>query len=134
MKIILLCIGSAIVYGILHDQVTARVCVEYFTIGHTPIFPTESPTLLALQFGVFGTWRMGLILGILAALASRFGSRPTLDAARLLRPIACLLIVMAIASLLAGITGYQLAKASSFVLPQPFGPRIPKGRRSPVLC
>ena len=38
LKIVVLCIVAAIVYGILHDQVTARVCVEYFTIGHPPIF------------------------------------------------------------------------------------------------
>jgi hypothetical protein len=33
LKIVVLCIVAAIAYGILHDQVTARVCVEYFTIG-----------------------------------------------------------------------------------------------------
>ena len=38
LKIAGLCILSAIFYGVLHDQVTARVCVEYFTIGHPPIF------------------------------------------------------------------------------------------------
>lgn len=50
LKIILLYILAAIVYGICHDQVTARVCVEYFTIGHPPIFHTDSPTLKA-EFG-----------------------------------------------------------------------------------
>ena len=39
----------------------------------------------------------------------------------------CLLVVMAISSLLAGITGYQIAKASGLVLPEPLGSRIPKG-------
>jgi hypothetical protein len=33
LKIIMLCLLAAIAYGILHDQVTARVRVEYFTIG-----------------------------------------------------------------------------------------------------
>ena len=51
VKIVLLCIAAAVVYGILHDQVTARVCVEYFTIGHPPVFNTDSPTLLALGWG-----------------------------------------------------------------------------------
>jgi hypothetical protein len=46
LAILVLCIISAVVYGILHDQVTARICVEYFTIGHPPVFGTESPTLL----------------------------------------------------------------------------------------
>ena len=59
LKIILLCVLAAIVYGILHDQVTARVCVEYFTIGHPPIFHTDDPTLLAFGWGVIATWWMG---------------------------------------------------------------------------
>ncbi len=126
LKIILLCIVAAIVYGILHDQVTARVCVEYFTIGHTPIFSTESPTLLAFGWGILATWWVGLILGILAALASGVGAWPKLDVAQLVRPIIGLLIVMAVVSLLEGITGYRLAKASGLVLPEPFGHRIPK--------
>ncbi|MFN3944768.1 MAG: hypothetical protein ACK4K7_07550 [Allosphingosinicella sp.] len=32
---------AAMAYGILHDQVTAHICVEYFTIAQPPIFPTE---------------------------------------------------------------------------------------------
>lgn len=130
LKIILLCIASAVVYGICHDQVTARVCVEYFTVAHTPLFDTESPTLLAIYFGTAATWWVGLIFGVLAALVSRAASWPKLDAAHWIRPIACLLVVMAAASLLAGITGHQLAKASGFVLPEPFGPRVPKGRHA----
>ena len=42
IKIILMEVAAAIVYGILHDQITARVCVEYFTIGHAPIFHLDS--------------------------------------------------------------------------------------------
>ena len=38
VEIILLCVVSAVIYGVCHDQVTARVCVEYFTVGHPPIF------------------------------------------------------------------------------------------------
>jgi hypothetical protein len=42
-KIVFLSVAAAILYGILQDQVTARICVEYFTIGHLPVFPaTES--------------------------------------------------------------------------------------------
>jgi hypothetical protein len=123
-KIILFCILSAVAYGICHDQVTARVCVEYFTVGHPPIFHTESPTFLAIGWGIFATWWMGLILGVLAALASRAGSWPKFKAANLVRPIGGLLIVMAIASLLAGIAGYQIAKAGGLMLPEPLASRI----------
>ena len=111
LKIILLSVLSAVVYGILHDQVTARICVEYFTIGHPPIFHTEDPTLLAFGWGVIATWWMGLILGIPAVLASRLGSWPKFDAAHLERPIGYLLVVMACCSLLAGIAGYFMAQA-----------------------
>lgn len=128
LKIIVLCIASAIIYGICHDQVTARVCVEYFTVGHAPLFHTESPTLLAFLFGTMATWWVGLIFGVLAALASRAGPWPKVDATRLIQPMACLLIVMAVASILAGITGCQLAKGGSFVLPEPLGNRIPEDR------
>jgi hypothetical protein len=58
--IVLLSIASAVAYGISHDQVTARVCVEYFTIGHPPVFATESPTFLALGWGTIATcWSGG---------------------------------------------------------------------------
>jgi hypothetical protein len=122
--------ASTIVYGICHDQVTARVCIEYFTVGHTPVFQTDSPTLLAFAFGAMSTWWVGLILGVFAALAFRAGSWPKIDAAHLIRPIFCLLVIMAAASLLAGLTGYRLARASGFVLPDPLGSRIPQGRHA----
>jgi hypothetical protein len=28
LRIVLLCIAAAIVYGVVHDQVTARICIE----------------------------------------------------------------------------------------------------------
>jgi hypothetical protein len=48
LKIVALCIVAAVVYGIVHDQVTARICLEYFTEFHPPVFLTSSPTLLGL--------------------------------------------------------------------------------------
>jgi hypothetical protein len=56
IAIVVLCIASAVIYGILHDQVTARFCVEYFTVGHPPVFDTTSPTLLGVGWGVIATW------------------------------------------------------------------------------
>src|SRR5436853_1440044 len=96
LKILLLCILAAITYGILHDQVTARVCVEYFTIGHPPIFHTDSPTLLAIGWGIIATWWVGLMLGIAAALAARTGSWPKLNASAFMRPIGILMAIMGV--------------------------------------
>lgn len=134
LRVILLCILSAVVYGILHDQVTARVCVEYFTVGHPPIFHTESPTLLAIGWGFVATWWVGLILGILAAVASRYGPWPKLNATHLVRPIIGLLTIMAVASLLAGIVGYELAKAGGVKLPESLALRIPPTHRTPFVA
>ena len=89
-KIVLLCMASAIIYGIGHDQVTARVCVEYFTIGHAPLFPTASPTLLALL------WDLGNVVGRpdprrLGRVGLQGRIVAEARAADLTRPIACLL-------------------------------------------
>lgn len=134
LRIILFCIASAIVYGILHDQVTARVCVEYFTVGHPPIFHTDSPTLLAFGWGIIATWWVGLILGVLAALASRVGKWPKLTASDLIRPIIGLLIVMGILSLVAGIAGYKMAESGMLRLPEPLASRLPATKHVPFFA
>ena len=87
--IIGLCVGAAVAYGIRHDQVTARVCVEYFTVGHPAVFPTDSPTWLAVGWGILATWWVGLILGVGLAVAARFGRRPRRDVRSLVRPVVC---------------------------------------------
>lgn len=108
-KIVLICIAAAILYGIIHDQFTAHICVEYFSVFHPPVFRTTSPTLLALGWGVFATWWMGAFLGILLAIAARAGARKKLNPGDLLRPILKLLLVMGSAAVLAGLTGYLVA-------------------------
>lgn len=107
--IVLLCIGGAVVYGILHDMVTARICVEYFTIGHPPIFGTEDPTLLALGWGIIATWWVGLILGVPLAAAARWGPAPKRTVGSLVRPVITLLAVMGVCAFLAGLLGWFLA-------------------------
>lgn len=106
LKIILTCIAAAILYGIIHDQITARVCVEYFTVFHPPVFPTDSPTLLAFGWGVIATWWVGAFLGLFLAVSARSGSRPQLTHRELLKPIGVLLVVMAISAFFAGLLGY----------------------------
>ena len=128
LKIILLCILSAVVYGILHDQITARVCVEYFTIGHPPIFHTASPTLLGLGWGVIATWWVGAFLGILAAVAARVGGLPKAAATELIRPLAVLMAMAAIAALISGITGFFAARTFGVWLPMSLVARLPEAK------
>lgn len=134
LKILLLCVVAAVVYGILHDQVTARVCVEYFTIGHPPIFGTTSPTLLAFGWGVLATVWCGLIVGILAIAACRMGPWPKSGAAQLICPVLALLLVMACASLLAGVVGYGLARAGAIRLFGTIAARVPVSRHTVFLA
>ena len=117
--------ASAMVYGVLHDQVTARVCVEYFTIGHPPIFSTEDPTNLAFGWGIFASWWVGLLLGIPFAFACRLGSFPRISARWIVRPVVSLLLTMGIGSLLAGTIGYWTAEAGGVWLLEPLRSRVP---------
>jgi len=47
--------------GIAHDEITVRVCAEYFTIAHPPLFPTASRTLLAACWGIAATVGLALL-------------------------------------------------------------------------
>jgi len=106
LKIVGLCVAAAVVYGIVQDQITARVCIEYFTVGHPPVFDTEDPTLLALGWGVIATWWVGVLLGVPAALVARAGLRPKLTARKLIKPIGILMVSLACFALLSGAIGY----------------------------
>lgn len=117
IAIVLACIIAAVVYGIAHDQVTARVCVEYFTIGHPPVFGSElnDPTLLAFGWGIIATWWVGLLLGVPLAAAARLSRRPKHTVRTLVRPLIVLLAVMAVCALLAGIAGW-IAGSNGWVI------------------
>ena len=77
---------------------------------------------------------MGLILSVPAILACRVGSWPKFDAADLVRPIAILLIVMACASLIAGIAGYVLANAGAVQLEGFLARRVPSEKHVAFLA
>jgi len=134
LKIILLSILAAIIYGILHDQVTARVCVEYFTIGHPPIFNTNSPTLLGISWGIVATWWVGALLGVPLALVAQAGARPKLNARRLVVPIAKLLIVMGLLAFIAGCTCVILLHRGIVVIPDYIVKAIPEAARVPFMA
>ncbi|SRR6266550_6388902 len=110
LKIAVTCVIAAVLYGIVHDQFTARICIEYFTIFHPPIFHTQSPTLLGIGWGIVATWWVGVFFAVPMILAARAGSRPTLRASELLPSIESLLAFMAASAVLFGLTGYVLAR------------------------
>ena len=128
LTIVGMSILAACLYGMCHDLVTAHLCVEYFTIGHPPLLPTESPILLAVGWGIIATWWVGLLLGIPLALCSRLGQSPPRTARDLLRPIACLLGAMAACSVIAGFFGHMLAVHRVVYLLPGLAQRVPADR------
>lgn len=133
LAIVGLCIGSAVMYGIVHDQITARICIEYFTIGHPPIFPTDDPTLLGIGWGILATWWVGLLLGIPLAIASRAGRRPPRTAASLFRPTGILLSVMALCAFTAGAVAWVLSSRKIIFLTGYLANSIPPEKHVPFL-
>lgn len=134
LGIVLMSVMAAVGYGIVHDQITARVCVEYFTIGHPPLFGTDDPTWLGLGWGIIASWWVGLLLGVPLACCARCGHRPKKNIRKLLRPVAWLLAVMAVSALLAGIVGWLLAHSGVIVLVGRLAREVPADRQVPFLA
>ena len=130
VRIILLCMFSAVLYGIVHDQVTARICVEYFTIGHPPIFHSDNPTILGLGWGILATWWVGLCLGIALAVAARAGRQARRSMRSLVRPIITLVVVSAACALVAGSIGWMLARSGSIGLIALVPSRVPPSKHA----
>ncbi len=124
-QVVLLCVIAACSYGVIHDQITVRVCLEYFTVAHPPLFPTSSPTLLALCWGVAATIGLSVVFGLVLALVSQSGSAPPIPPDRLVLPILLLLTVMGTCALLAALLGYQLSQRQLVFMPPSLARAIP---------
>ncbi|MBB6049202.1 hypothetical protein [Armatimonas rosea] len=114
LKIIALTVGLSCAYGIVHDQITARVCLEYFTVGHfSPTNIPWTPTVLGLYWGIVATWWVGLILGLPLALCAQVGPWPKRSARELLRPLIILLLV----TFACAMTGLLITRLMNFTAP-----------------
>jgi hypothetical protein len=91
------------------DQVSARLCPEYFTIGHPPIEGLSDPTLLGISWGFLGGWPGGLLFGIPVALAATLGRLPALTASQLVRPVLAVLAAVALGTGVAGASAWYNA-------------------------
>lgn len=115
IKIALECTMAAVLYGVIHDQITARICLEYFTVFHPPMFATQSPTLQGLGWGIIATWWAGAIIGVLLRTAARSGSRNKMTARQLVPYVACLMTIMAVCAALFGTIGYFWGSAPQYI-------------------
>lgn len=124
----------SILYGILHDLVTANICVEYFTIGHPKIIQSESPFLLALLWGVIATWWVALPMGLIIALNNELGSRIKFEFSEVLKLIVKLIFVMFGIAIIAGIAGYILAELEIIYLAPRLANKIEISKHSRFLA
>lgn len=125
LQIILLATAAAIAYGVVMDQITIRVCPEYFTVAHPRIVNTGSLTLIALAWGVVATWWAGAIAGVAFALAARAGSPAKLTSRYFVRPVLVLLAAMAACALAAGFGGDWMASTGRIPAVQAWGSLMP---------
>ena len=126
----LTCMGAAVAFGLIMDQITARLCLEYFTVAHPPVsfLPKDSPTIVALYWGVAATWWVGLILGTGLAAAARAGAWPQLGPRDIYRPLAVLMLTIAAGTTAAGFWGHHLS-TSGQVKAADWGWPIPESSR-----
>jgi hypothetical protein len=136
LKIVLLSIGAAVAYGVVHVGITARVCVELYTVGGPPIFQTTDPIVLAFGLGILGTLQFGFIaLGAPLVLVGSLGSRPRLAARDYVKPLAVLLLWVGSIALLAGFLGYRAAQTGALSLPRRYNTgTLPKEKRELFLA
>jgi hypothetical protein len=116
------------VYGVVHDQVTAHVCIEYFSIAHPDLFHTTSPALLGLCWGIAASVGPGLIVGVLLGLVSQSAGMPPIPIPQLFGTVCILLAVMAISAAAAGFVGYELSRRSLVLLPTSLSEELPSGQ------
>lgn len=70
-SVLFLSVVLAGIYGVLHDQVTATISPEYFTLFKFPQFriPPGTPFRAGVALtGFYATWWMGIIIGLPLAL------------------------------------------------------------------
>jgi len=124
LKILTLCIASAVTYGIIHDLVTVQICPEYFTVAHPPIFQTASLVKLAFFWGIAATWWVGAILGVILAFAARMGRWTKRNARSLIKPTWALLLSTGLAACGFGFLGWLLTSLGLVQLAGPMSTAI----------
>ncbi len=102
-RAMLMGIGLLSGYAMLQDQISARLCPEYFTVLHNPIPGLTEPTLLGIAWGFLGSWWGGALLGYGAGLAATLGRRPPATLRQLLGPMLAVIAFVTVCTSFAGI-------------------------------
>lgn len=133
-KVFLLTLCTVTSYGIIHDQITVRLCPEYFTLAHPPLFHTASPTLLALSWGVAATVGIGAGFGVLLGLVSQSPGLPPISIPKLWNLLLRLLSAMAVAAALTGCVGFELSRLAIISCPSVWAEFVPASRHNQFMA
>ena len=102
--------GSAFLagYGMLQDQISARLCIEYFTVLHAPVPNLTDPTLVGIAWGFLGSWWGGAIMGYVMGIVATVGTKhPPLRLRELVWPMVAVVLITAASTALAGISVWR---------------------------
>ena len=127
-RAMLLGIAAMTGYGMAQDQVSARLCPEYFTRLHPPIPGVTDPTLLGIAWGFLGAWWGGALLGYFAGIAATIGPRPPVPVRELVRPMLVLVVVVAGVAALTGVAVAVHADLLGVALGPGMAAAVPPGR------
>ena len=115
-------------YGMAQDQVSARLCPEYFTVLHNPIPGLTDPTLLGLAWGFLGAAGGGVAMGYAVGLAATVGRNPQLTVRELLRPMLAVVAAVAGVTAITGLSAYRHADMFAIRLDPLLDSRVPVDR------
>ncbi len=133
-KITLSTLITELMYGIIHDMITAHLCVEYFTIGHPKIIDSESPVVLAFTWGIVATWWMALPMGLLFASFNHFGKNKSLSYRQVMVLVFKFVLVAFGIAFFAGCLGYFLTESGAIYLLPNIANQIDKTKHSLFLA
>lgn len=100
---------------------------EYLTLTHPPLFPTTNATLLALAWGIAGTWWIGAAFGFVLASITESRETVSVPLATVALRVFLLIAVVGACALAAGLLGYKLATHEMVQLPLRVRDTIPVG-------
>lgn len=116
-------------YGMIQDQVSARLCPEYFTVLHHPIPGLTDPTLLGLAWGFLASAGGGIAMGYAAGLAATLGTQPPLTARELVRPLLLTVLAVGVATAVTGLAVAHVTGLFGVRLDPALDPHVPPDRR-----
>lgn len=108
------CVGLALVYGIINDQLTVGISWEYFYYGKglmSQLGPTLPPEEMALRWeaakvGMKATWTAGLIIGVVLLFANNPSRQlASLPLGRIYRLLPLMIVMPALAAAIMGFMG-----------------------------